>query len=49
MMSRTKIVTFYVGNVERKDIIDELKTKVPEFMVPKCIYASRRDAAYQER
>lgn len=31
---KNKIVTFYVGNVERKDIIDELKTKVPEFMVP---------------
>ncbi len=31
---KNKIVAFYVGDVERKDIIDQLKTKVPDFMVP---------------
>ncbi|MBD5156355.1 MAG: amino acid adenylation domain-containing protein [Butyrivibrio sp.] len=31
---KNKIVAFYVGESERGDIIDAMKTKVPEFMVP---------------
>ena len=31
---KNKIVTFYEGTAERKDIIDAMKTKVPEFMIP---------------
>lgn len=31
---KNKIVSFYVGDVDKKSIIDEMKTKVPEFMVP---------------
>ena len=31
---KNKIVTFYVGEIERKDIIDAMKAKVPEFMIP---------------
>ena len=32
--AKNKIVTFYVGEAERKEIIDAMKTKVPEFMIP---------------
>lgn len=32
-----KIVAFYVGDAERGAIIEELKTKVPEFMVPNVL------------
>lgn len=31
---KNKIVAFYVGTEEKRAIIDEMKTKVPEFMVP---------------
>ncbi len=31
---KNKIVTYYVGSIERKDIIEAMKTKVPEFMIP---------------
>ena len=32
--AKNKIVTFYVGEAERKEIIDAMKTKVPECMIP---------------
>ena len=31
---KNKVVAFYVGDDDKRAIIDEMKTKVPEFMVP---------------
>lgn len=31
---KNKIVAYYVGEGEKRELIDELKTKVPDFMVP---------------
>lgn len=31
---KNKIVTFYVGDIERAQIIEGMKTKVPDFMIP---------------
>ncbi|MBP3338188.1 MAG: amino acid adenylation domain-containing protein [Lachnospiraceae bacterium] len=31
---KNKVVCFYVGTDDKKSIIDDMKTKVPEFMVP---------------
>ena len=31
---KNKIVAYYVGSEDKRAIIDEMKTKVPEFMVP---------------
>ena len=31
---KNKIVSFYIGDIERAEIIEALKTKVPDFMVP---------------
>lgn len=31
---KNKIVTFYVGDIERAEIIEAMRTKVPDFMIP---------------
>ena len=31
---KSKIVLFYVGNIEEKDIVDMLRDKIPDYMVP---------------
>lgn len=39
---RSKIVAFYVGGEDKKQILDEMKQKVPEYMVPnilRCVEA----------
>lgn len=34
MEKRSKIVAFYVGEDDKKQIVEEMKQKVPEYMVP---------------
>ena len=31
---KNKVVAYYVGTDDKRGIIDEMKTKVPDFMVP---------------
>ena len=32
--AKNKMVSFYVGGIDKAELIAELKTKVPDFMVP---------------
>ncbi|MDE5863473.1 MAG: amino acid adenylation domain-containing protein [Lachnospiraceae bacterium] len=35
--AKSKIVAFYVGNSDRKQILDEMRQKVPEYMLPNIL------------
>lgn len=35
---KNKIVAYYVGSIDKKEIVDDLKTKLPKYMIPNIIY-----------